>query len=356
MVDDVHAIAVESALKKKGENVISWHWWDFPSVDKYSFNFDGAGNFRNSITEAITDDVSIWIHRGLAPVPSAEVHPADAEFVVQESRLMLHGMLNEIAKNAFCVNPPQAVSNLYSKINELTLAVKCQLNIPPTLFSNDPSAIRKFFDRHEDIVMKHSNQTLWQSADGSLSFPYTAKVTSEHLVNDQQLRACPTIFQKLIEKAFELRIVFIGETIFAVKIDSQKSQKSLDWRKDYDSLPPCSPFNLPERELQKIKTFVSASGLMYGSIDIVVTKNGDYVFLEVNETGQFLWIEYLLPTVPLLDCFANFLISRNPRYQYKKESCEVRYADIFSECTDAALEQRKKGHMVRPNYGVKFED
>lgn len=354
-VDDVHAVAVESALRKKGEEVVSWHWWDFPSVAKYSFNFDGAGGYSNSIAEKINDGVSIWIHRGLAPVVSPEVHPADREFVEQESRLMLYGLMNEIAKDAFCVNPPLEVSKLRSKINELTLAVKCGLKISPTLFSNDPAAIREFCGKHVEVVMKHSSQNVWQSPDGTLSFPFTAKVTSEHLTNDEQIRACPSIFQKLVHKNFELRIVFIGETIFVVRIDSQKKPGSLDWRKDYDSLPPCSPFTMPEHELKKIKAFIAASGLRYGSIDVVVNKHDEYIFLEVNESGQFLWIEYLLPDIPLLDCFANFLIKRDPRYQYKQEDCKVRYADVFSTCTDEALEKRSANHIVKQNYGVVFE-
>ncbi|MEV4245300.1 hypothetical protein AB0J63_18065 [Streptosporangium canum] len=32
-------------------------------------------------------------------------------------------------------------------------------------------------------------------------------------------------------------------------------------------------------------------GLTYGAIDLILTPDGRYVFLEINPNGQFLWIE-----------------------------------------------------------------
>ena len=32
-------------------------------------------------------------------------------------------------------------------------------------------------------------------------------------------------------------------------------------------------------------------GLRYGAIDLILTPEGDYVFLEINPNGQWQWIE-----------------------------------------------------------------
>ncbi len=32
-------------------------------------------------------------------------------------------------------------------------------------------------------------------------------------------------------------------------------------------------------------------GLVYGAFDFIVTPDGRYVFLEVNPSGQYMWIE-----------------------------------------------------------------
>jgi glutathione synthase/RimK-type ligase-like ATP-grasp enzyme len=353
--NDVHAICVELALQKKNEEVITWHWWDFPSVDMHSVAFDEKGMIQNSLISSAQENISVWVHRGISPVASADLHPADVRFAEHESRCMLYGMLNELANGAFCVNPLEAVRRLRSKLNELSLATRCGLKIPPTLFSNDPAEIRAFFNRHGEVVMKHTGQMVWEASDGKVFFPYTTKVKQEHLEIDHQLAACPTIFQKLVEKAYELRIVFMGNTIFAAKIDSQKDYRSLDWRKDFKSLPPCSAFTIPEKHTVKIKEFIRQSGLIYGSIDVIVTNDGEYVFLEVNETGQFLWLEHLIPEFPLLDCFTNLLIEKDTKYEYAEQKIVVRFSDFSAQCSDSALELRKKGHVMNPSHGIMHE-
>lgn len=349
--DDAHAICVELALKKKGESVRLWCWGDFPVIDRHTFRFDGLGAYESSIKEVNNKNISLWIHRGLIPVASSKLHPADVRFVQSESRYMLDGILNEISSNAFCVNPLDATRQLRSKINELTLAVRCGLTIPPTLFSNDPSEIRKFFAHYAEIILKHSSQMYWESADGAVSLPYTSKINASQLQSDEQISACPSIFQLQITKLFELRIVFMGSTLFAIKIDSQKEKESIDWRKDYNGLPPCSLFELPKIELDKIKIFIKKSGLLYGSIDVIVDKFEKYIFLEVNETGQFLWIEDLLPEIPLLDCFTNFLISRDSEYKYKPERIQVACGDFNYALSEVALTLRREGHAKRINPG-----
>ncbi len=50
---------------------------------------------------------------------------------------------------------------------------------------------------------------------------------------------------------------------------------------------------------------------MFGAIDIVVTPTGEYVFLEINQMGQFLWLESLNPDFRLLDIFIRFMLSKD---------------------------------------------
>lgn len=41
--------------------------------------------------------------------------------------------------------------------------------------------------------------------------------------------------------------------------------------------------------------------------DFIVTSDGDYVFLELNQQGQFLWVEELCESICMLDEFVSFL-------------------------------------------------
>ena len=178
---------------------------------------------------------------------------------------------------------------------------------------------------------------------------------NRHTADDACLRLGPSIFQPEIKKAFELRVLFIGSTIFAVKIDSQRDKKSIDWRKDYLSLPPCSIFELPRSLVDSTHAYIKESGLRYGSIDMIVDLDGQYHFLEVNETGQFLWIEELLPDLPLLDCFCSYLIARNDGFVYRSSQTRVSCKEFKHEVTPEALRRRRTNHVDASAFGVLAE-
>ena len=51
---------------------------------------------------------------------------------------------------------------------------------------------------------------------------------------------------------------------------------------------------------------MDAIGLKYGAIDLIETPNGDFVFLEVNPSGQWGWISDLAG-LPIPEAVADML-------------------------------------------------
>ena len=47
--------------------------------------------------------------------------------------------------------------------------------------------------------------------------------------------------------------------------------------------------------------------LEFGCIDLIYSKSGHFIFLEINEAGQFLWKELADSKISLLDTFCRFL-------------------------------------------------
>lgn len=84
----------------------------------------------------------------------------------------------------------------------------------------------------------------------------------------------------------------VGDRVFTCAIHSQDSEKTMhDWRRyDFDNVRH-EAYQLPAEVEAKILGFMSATGLIFGAIDMVLTPQGDYVFLEVNPQGQWGWIE-----------------------------------------------------------------
>ncbi len=82
------------------------------------------------------------------------------------------------------------------------------------------------------------------------------------------------------------------------------------------------PYSLPETIEARLLSLMGQLGLVMGSIDMIVTPEGDHVFLEVNEQGQFLWVEQMNPEIALLEPFAHFLASGNPLFCWAPRSDE----------------------------------
>jgi glutathione synthase/RimK-type ligase-like ATP-grasp enzyme len=109
------------------------------------------------------------------------------------------------------------------------------------------------------------------------------------------LRACPLTIQDYIEKAYELRVTVVGNRVFACKIDSQQAggATAVDWRRYNIPKTPHSRYDLPASLREKLFSFHSYFGLTASSFDMVRSREGDFVFLETNPYGQWLWIEDL---------------------------------------------------------------
>ena len=117
------------------------------------------------------------------------------------------------------------------------------------------------------------------------------------------------IFQAYVPKRVELRITVVGQQVFAAEIHSQHTHHTRhDWRRyDLDETPHF-PHALPPDVAQRCLRLVQALGLCYGAIDMVLTPDDRYVFLEINPNGQYLWIEQLTG-LPITDALCDLLMA-----------------------------------------------
>ncbi|HEY2116184.1 MAG TPA: hypothetical protein VGJ51_13890 [Candidatus Angelobacter sp.] len=68
-----------------------------------------------------------------------------------------------------------------------------------------------------------------------------------------------------------------------------------------------------------ILRFAAAAGVCTGSLDLAVDRNGEWWFLEINEQGQFLWLDYLCTQARLLEKFCAFLTASQGSKQTLEE-------------------------------------
>jgi hypothetical protein len=102
---------------------------------------------------------------------------------------------------------------------------------------------------------------------------------------------CPGVFQERIRKKHELRITCVGDRVFAARIHSQvESGAALDWRRRQFDVP-CDVLTGDNDLENTLLSFHLRTGLVFGAYDFIVTPSDELIFLEVNPSGQWLWLE-----------------------------------------------------------------
>ncbi|MEU5424350.1 ATP-grasp ribosomal peptide maturase [Streptomyces olivoreticuli] len=207
---------------------------------------------------------------------------ADARFATAQVRHGLGGVLYALP-GCLYVNHPLRNFEAEHKPLQLAMAQRLGLTVPPTLVSNDLDAVRAFIAAHGEVVYKVLRWTPYRRGDTGLT-TWTEPVTADEL--DESVRATPHLFQARVDKVADLRVVVIGEKVFAVRIDSGL----LDWREDYDALS-CSVTELPSGLEKALIDYLRHFGPASGSFDLCVDRQGDLHWLELNPNGQWGWLE-----------------------------------------------------------------
>ncbi|HXU29978.1 MAG TPA: hypothetical protein VN851_05310 [Thermoanaerobaculia bacterium] len=328
---DIHAAAVAEALKRRGASPELWYSADFPHRSAESIRFRGAerriawrgpqgprGNVRYD---------TVWRRRPAFAIDPTRLDPADVEFAQSEVEAFRHSILSLLAPEAFWVNAHDAARRASRKPLQHALALEVGLNVPDTLYGNDPEEIRAFLrDCGGQAIYKPFRALPW--VDGEAAFvPYTAAITERELVADELLLAVPGIYQALVPKAYEIRLTMIGRHAFAARLSSQETVHGrLDWRRSYAELK-MEPWPVPADLAERCAALLDRLGLVFGAFDFIVSPDGALHFLEVNEMGQFLFLERYAG-LPLLDAFAEFLIQGRVDFDWRESDATLRYADL----------------------------
>lgn len=339
-VNDTHAIAVAMALQQKGHHAIRWFVADFPNKQRASIELANEVSTRISVSgsefeEEFNDIDVVWFRRPTLPTAPTHIHEDDIAHTVFENSVFFHSLWSLLSNEIVWVNPFTARRLARSKLYQLRAAQIAGFSIPRTLASNNPETIRKFLaEDGNEKIFKPFRVAEWQIENRTTALLQTSRISSDCEFSDISFQSAAGIYQERVEKEYELRINYFGGKIIAVKLDSQKNVNSkLDWR----VIPPeeLTPVivDLPSNITAKCHTLMANLGLVFGCIDIIVTLNGEYCFLEVNEMGQFLWIERANPEIRILDAFCDFLltVSRTEKNATLLIDKRVRYGDLIED-------------------------
>ena len=198
-----------------------------------------------------------------------------------------------------------------NKFEQLNQAQKSGLVIPESLFANSQQEVKDFFHsvcNGRMIAKLHG--ALSRSMSGNTPMFPTTLIQKEDLENLDTLPYCPMIFQRQIEKMYELRIAYVDGTFFAGKINATESIiGKTDWRIANDLQSTWEEYALPEKVCDSLRTMMKNMELFFGVIDMIRDIQGEYVFLEVNPQGEWGMIQRDLG-YPIGETIAEKLVAR----------------------------------------------
>lgn len=218
-----------------------------------------------------------------------------------ESKAALKGFLL-LMKQKLWVNFPWYDELYDDKIFQIECGKLAGFKIPRTLVTNNPKKFMQFYMKcNENVIIKQLSEICLIEEVRTLNKKenviestaygfYTKKILPEHLKNIDEIVSTPCLFQEHIEKKADIRATVVGGKIFSAYIDSQSSKNSVvDFRQNLNL--PLRKFELPLKIEQKLIRMINSWGLKFAACDFILDKNNNFLFLEANVEGNWLWIE-----------------------------------------------------------------
>jgi len=229
----------------------------------------------------------------------------------------LSWLLTQSFNNIPVVNPPEHGSVVQLKLFQLAAARELGLPIPRTIITNNSDRVREFHAQVGDVVFK-------PSMGGGIC----RHLDDDALSNLDTLKASPVTFQERVQGE-AIRIVIIGgDVVSCVRIPSDH----LDYRADpnyTEGNQIYHPLELDVDIADKCWQLMQACGLLFSGIDLILTPDGSFVFLEANSSPIYLDIEQKTE-VAITDALANYLVKiANDPERYRQVVSRARRSRSF---------------------------
>lgn len=210
-------------------------------------------------------------------------------FASNETRQALRALLSVLSCK--WINRSESIDYLNSnKLYQQLIATRCGLSVPRTIISNNPISVEQFSDVENGLLLKSIGYIKLDN-EGNCVLCSERFSHKELVASAAAIRGCPIYGQEYVKKLYEYRVMVIGQRVLSCRIDSQASTMTkVDWRHyDFEKVEH-RQVDLPKDVQDKLLHFMATADLRYGALDLIETPKGDFVFLEVNPSGQWGWI------------------------------------------------------------------
>ena len=193
---------------------------------------------------------------------------------------VVNGMVDSF--NGKVISKPCILRKTENKVYQMMNAMRNNLKMPMSYIGNSIDGCKKI--EFAKIIKPITTAKLKTNLGVELYGTNIYKETNE------DISLTPLYVQRYIKKKFEVRLTYVANKCFPVKIISKDE---VDWRNDY-SKHKYDIIDVPEVIDVKCKKILKDMALVFAAFDFIVDENGDWIFLEINPNGQWLWLEQSL--------------------------------------------------------------
>lgn len=316
---DLHADIVARKIVERGATPFRLNLDEFPehftiTLEQHDGGLDGVlCHIPTGDRLSLSEVGAVWMRKKADFSFLAGALPAQEKaFAEAEMEHVMFGLL--YCLDCYWMSHPLAARGAMWKGEQLMRAARAGFAVPPSMVTNQRDRLETFrTSLGGDIIFKAlSSSTLGglevtaeERTTGNLG---TTRITEAHADLLDAVAELPCFFQQHIAKQCDVRATVIGDRIFAARIHSQDDPRTVTDFRDFSVEIPYEVEDLPPDVARRCIDFVHSYGLNFGALDLVVNPEGEYVFLENNPVGQFLFVEQLVPALNMTDEVAACLI------------------------------------------------
>ena len=282
---DSHADLVEGVLRQKGCSFIRFD----PSERDTTFSIltDRTGaaiELRvNGCAVALDGVRTVWFRQPGITRGHSGGDPAGLWAFLE----VLSGSLQD----RLWINPYRRYLTARCKPYQLRVAQDVGLLIPPSLVSSVADEVLDFSRTFGgDVILKAFESSMAVLEGRALFTSRVSTADVERHMDSIALSTC--LLQRRLVKVSELRITYICGLMFVAEAvsrsgdllptDRRRRLHEVLWRRA----------ELDDATADKLRHLMQRLGLEFGCIDMAKTVDNELVFLEVNPSGQWYWIEH----------------------------------------------------------------
>lgn len=316
---DLHADLVADKLEAAGGAPFRLNLDEFPahfalSLELCRGRWEGALSHLPSGDDLALDAIgAVWMRKKASfRFLSADLSAQEQAYAAGEMEHVLFSLLYSL--DCYWMSHPVALRAASWKGEQLLRAARLGFKVPPSLVTSRRGSVDAFRAKvGGDIIFKTlSSPSLAAEevapAERIATVLPTTRITDEHEAALDAVAELPCFFQQHIPKRHELRVTVIGSRALAARIDSQADPRTATDCRDLSAEIGYAAERLPPELERRCRDFVHSYDLSYGALDLIVTPEGEYVFLENNPVGQFLFVEELVPELELTSAVAACLL------------------------------------------------